>query len=329
MRSLVLLPLLIVVGGTFAQAQPAELAEPHEAKVPPPLADRREGQVFTNGIGMKLVWCPPGSFTIGSPDEEELRHEDELAHRVKLTHGFYIGAYEVTRGQFQQFVDETSYSTIPERDEAGGNGYDAAARRFHARLPAYSWRNTGWTMTDMHPVVNITWNDAVAFCAWLSKKEKQNYRLPYEAEWEYACRVDTTTAFHPGEDLGDLEGYANVRDQSASRIPGANYRTGFFFFDDGHKFAAPVGSFKPNPWGLYDMHGNVWEWCQDSYRIDFEKLPETNPFNNDPEVRKVFRGGSWSSELGSCRSAMRGENPASSRGGDLGFRVALSPADED
>ncbi len=330
MRTLIFVACLLHFGAVLADAQrpdsqPPEAVERRAAVGPPHLILRRLGKVYTNGIGMRLAWCPPGQFEMGSPDEEPERYFSEMQRSVKLTQGFYLGVYEVTVAQFKQFVDETDYKTVAERDAAGGHGYNAEEGRFYRRSPQYSWRNTGWRMTNDRPVVNVTWTDAMAYCAWLSKKEGQTYRLPTEAEWEYACRAGTTTSYFPGEDIRDLEGYANLRDELLERTPGTNLNVRFHPFYDGFAFAAPVGSYKPNPWGFYDMHGNVWEWCLDTYRVDPWLLPETDPLNADPDTRKVFRGGSWSSSIGESRSARRAENFTGTRSGDLGFRVAFCP----
>src|SRR5262249_10455549 len=137
----------------------------------------------------------------------------------------------------------------------------------------YSWRNPGFAQTDEHPVVNVSWNDAQAFCDWLSQKEGKKYRLPTEAEWEYGCRANTRTRFHGGDEDGTLWQVANAMDRSLGAQWSYNKlknkevqrRLSDWFesvtWDDGYPFTAPVGRFRPNAFGLYDMHGNVWEWC--------------------------------------------------------------------
>ena len=139
---------------------------------------------------------------------------------------------------------------------------------FHAN---YSWRNVGFAQTDLHPVVCVSWNDAVAFCDWLSRKEGKTYRLPTEAEWEYACRAGTTTRYWCGDDPEGLARAANVPDASAKSLFPAWKTIGA---SDGCVFTAPVGSYRPNPFGLYDMHGNAWQWCSDwAYSRYYEISP--------------------------------------------------------
>jgi formylglycine-generating enzyme required for sulfatase activity len=126
---------------------------------------------------------------------------DELPrHRVRITGPFYLGQYEVTRGQFADFVKDQGYKTDAETDGEGGWGWNDSTQKFEGRDPQYNWKNTGFAQTDSHPVVNVTWNDAVKFCEWLSRKEGAIYRLPTEAEWEYACRAGTMTLYQNGDD---------------------------------------------------------------------------------------------------------------------------------
>src|SRR5262249_10414790 len=136
-----------------------------------------------------------------------------------------------------------------------------------------NWRDPGWLQTERHPVVNVTWHDAVAFCEWLSQKEGRNYRLPTEAEWEYACRAGSEKAFVSGETQDDLRGYANTADASLRRVFETFRKKDYHDYsqpwNDGFPFTAPVGQFKPNAWGLFDMQGNASEWCTDWYADDY------------------------------------------------------------
>ncbi len=245
-------------------------------------------------IGMKLKLIPAGEFLMGSPDGEEGHEDDEgPQHRVKITKPFYIGIHEVTKGQFARFVADQSYKTEPERDGKGGLGYNESASKFELD-PQYTWKNTGFAQTDDHPVVNVTWNDAVAYCEWLSSKEGKKYRLPTEAEWEYACRAGTTTAYQTGDDPEQLATIGNVADGTAK----AKFSNWTYAINarDGYVFTAPAGRFKSNEFGLYDMHGNVWEWCADEY--DSEAYKKRSSGIEDPIVdtgsgsSRVLRGGS-------------------------------------
>ena len=193
-----------------------------------PQQSGRPGEVFTNSLGMQFAWISPGSFLMGSPAEEQGRGDNEVQHRVTLTKGFYMGVYEVTRGQYAQFVKATGYRTQAER-EGGAN-----------------WMTPRFEQSDDHPVVWISWNDAVAFADWLSAQDRDGriYLLPTEAEWEYACRAGSTTAYCSGNDLEALRKVA-------------------WFWSNGGQRTKRVGLFQANSWGLYDMHGNAGEWCQD------------------------------------------------------------------
>ncbi len=276
----------------------------------------------TNSIGMKLAFVPPGKFAMGSPEGEPGREAQELQHEVELTKGFYLGTCEVTVGRFKQFVKDTKYETDGERDGKGSYGIDAAGK-IEQMQAKFTWRSPGFEQTDDHPVVNVSWNDAEAFCRWLSTKEKKTYRLPTEAEWEYACRAGSTTAYSHGDDPEGLTAVGNGADATArARFPGWSLG---IKAKDGHVFTAPVGRFKPNAFGLYDTHGNVWEWCEDWYEPNsYPKDKQVDPTGPATGKAKVQRGGGWSSDAKRLRSAARvGRDPSAYRGCYLGFRVAL------
>ncbi len=222
-----------------------------------PKAASGEKQI-TNSIGMKLTLVPSGEFMMGSGESAEetakLFKSEHPQHRVRITKPFYMGTYHVTRGQFRQFVAETHYKTDAEKGERPlVLGWNPEKKEFDNN--DYSWRNTGFQQTDEHPVVNVSWNDAGAFCQWLSKKEGKTYRLPTEAEWEYACRAGTTTRYYSGDDPETLAKVGNVADAAAkAQFPDWTWT---IKANDGYVFTAPVGKFKPNAFGLYDMHGNA------------------------------------------------------------------------
>ena len=158
------------------------------------VAETRAGEIVENGSGLKFVRVPAGEFVMGSSANEKGRRADEPQRMVRLTRDFFICQFEVTRGQFRRFVEATKYKTDAERGIRGGYGFDEQTGKLSGPDKKYSWRFTGFSQTDEHPVVNVSWNDAVAFCRWLSEQEKHAYRLPTEAEWEYACRGGSTTA---------------------------------------------------------------------------------------------------------------------------------------
>jgi formylglycine-generating enzyme required for sulfatase activity len=283
---------------------------------------------FTNSIGMKLVRIPAGKFIMGSPEDEAGRNDDESAHAVEITRAFYLGAHEVTKGQFAEFVAATSYQTEAEKDGLGGFGYNAQ-RGGMFQESRFTWRYTGWTLTDRHPVCNVSWNDATAFCRWLSRKEGRSYTLPTEAEWEYACRAGTRTRFWAGDQDVVLNRIENISDCSLKdKLLAPEYQSfskAAMNWSDNYPFAAPVGSFQANPWGLYDMHGNLAEWCLDLYHKDYQKFPKSDPVNLDPGGHYVRRGGTWLVEPRLCRSAARGASAPGYRCDGIGFRVLLRP----
>jgi formylglycine-generating enzyme required for sulfatase activity len=263
---------------------------------------------ITNSIGMKLALIPPGKFVMGSPDDEPGRNKNGSEgpqHEVEITRPFYIGVYPVTVGQFREFVNDAKYQT--EAEKLGG-----AYRRFPggkwANDPNATWLNPSCEQTNEHPVVCVSWNDAQAFCTWLSQKEGRKYALPTEAQWEYSCRAGSSTKYYFGDN-----------DQEA----------GDYFWYSGNSGwkTYPVGLKKPNAWGLYEMGGHVRNWCQDAYDQNYYKvsLKEDPAGPNDGDAR-VLRGGNWNTALTLCRSAYRYSHTPSSRNANGGFRVVLVPA---
>ena len=304
------------------------------------LEDSTLPDLITNSIGMKLKLIPAGEFMMGTNETrgdlesagfvltDTFDNSDEHPeHKVEITKPFYFGIHEVTRGQFAAFVADTNYKTEAEKDGKGGWGMDAAGNG--GQKPEYNWRTNGLSQTDSHPVVNVSWNDAVALCEWLSRKEGKMYRLPTEAEWEYSCKSGTRTHFSSGDGLLSLKGSANVLDTSYKGKYANNDDAKFqpFPFDDGWVYTSPVGQFKSNAFGLYDMHGNVWEWCSDWYDKEYyASSPRKDPPGATTGSLRVVRGGSWGGAAGGCRSASRSDDGPANRFFDLGFRLALSPS---
>jgi formylglycine-generating enzyme required for sulfatase activity len=281
---------------------------------------------ITNSLGMKLVRIAPGTFIMGSPKEEAGRDIDEEQHEVQITRPFYLGKHELTVGQFRVFVRDTSYLTEPERDGQGGSAYTEqdGMWTFVGRKPAYNWSETGFPRTDDHPVSNVSWNDAIAFCDWLSRKEGRKYRLPTEAEWEYSCRAGTTTRYYNGDREVELAAVANIADLSGKRKLPA-WKTAIAY-DDGFPFTASVGQFQANAWGLHDMHGSLWEWCAEWYDAnDYQQSPRDDPQGPASGTLRVARSGCWNEGSRTCRSADRSKSPPSYRSSGVGFRVVIEP----
>ena len=228
-----------------------------------------------------MVMVSAGSFMMGSPADEVGRYNPEgPQHQVTISQPFAVGTYEVTRGQFKVFVDAT--------------GHDAGS----------AWRNPGFTQTDAHPVVYVSWNDAKAYVNWLSASTGKEYRLLSEAEWEYVARAGTTTAYHFGGTIDSNQ---------------ANYQT---------SGTVVVGSYPANAFGLHDVHGNVWEWVEDCWHNDYTGAPTDgsawmSDCDDDEEYdHRVLRGGSWGSGTGSLRSATRFRDEVDLRNNYDGFRIA-------
>ncbi len=304
------LALLLIVAAVSSQPSNA---------VPTPKHD----PLITNSIGMKLALIPEGEFLMGSPESDKDAQPDEKPqHKVKITKPFYMGIHAVTVGQFRAFVKETNYKTAAENGSGawktvtpGGKVVPGAEK--------HNWANTGIEQTDDYPVVNIDYPDAEEFCKWLSKQEEKTYRLPTEAEWEYACRGGTTTRWSCGDDKDTLIDHANIAYDSFPKYARTNTPKA-----DGWLFMAPVGKFKPNPCGLFDMHGNVWQWCADWYEEEYYKDSPTNdPTGPAQGSSRVIRGGTWSRGPLDCRSANRfGLSGATSLW--VGFRVVRDAAAE-
>jgi formylglycine-generating enzyme required for sulfatase activity len=297
-----------------------------------------------NSLGMTFVLLPAGELFMGSDEPPEslaqayphygpgrfipLRDESPV-HRVHITRPFYIGQYEVTVGQFRNFLAASGYVPESVADGTGGYGYNpnydpAASARgdaFDGRDPKYSWSNPGFPQGDDHPVLNVTWNDAVALARWLSVREGATYRLPTEAEWEYGCRAGTRTRYGSGDDPESLREVANTFDAEAKE-DWLRWKGYALAGSDGFAFTAPVGSFMPNAWGLHDMHGNAWEWVSDWYADDYyARSPIDDPQGPTTGDERVRRGGSWHTWALYARCGYRNWNTPSSRYTLVGIRL--------
>jgi sulfatase modifying factor 1 len=275
-----------------------------------------------NCVGMTLVRIPAGTFLMGSPKEDVEREDDEIIHEVEITRPFLMGKFEVTVGQFKAFAKDSGYRTEAERDGKGGRAFDG---KEFVQKPEFNWRNLYFKQADDEPVLVVSWNDAVAFCAWLSKKEGKTCRLPTEAEWEYACRAGTKTRYDHGDKADGLKAVGNIADSSL-KMKWADV-TWTMAWDDGFPFTSPAGKFRANAFGLHDMVGNAWEWCADWYG-DYPKGPVKDPRGPASGKLRVTRGGAWSTQPKFCRSAFRDWHEPTYRSDCVGFRVVRELAGE-
>jgi len=281
------------------------------------------------GATMKLVLIPAGKFMMGSPATEKDRDGDEVQHEVTISKPFYMGITPVTVDQFAAFVKDSGYKTDAEKD-GGSFGLEIKDGTLTVKkVDGCSWRSPSFDQKGDHPVVQVSWNDARAFCDWLSKKSGKTVVLPTESQWEYACRAGTKTTYLWGDNPDDGKGWANCADQSLKKkLPNAPAAWTFFNWDDGFVFTSPVASFKANAFGLYDMTGNVWQWCGDWYG-DYPGGAVTDPTGPASGFLRVLRGGSWINFTDVCRSAYRNFYNPGIRNYFYGFRVVVSVAGVD
>jgi formylglycine-generating enzyme required for sulfatase activity/predicted Ser/Thr protein kinase len=276
---------------------------------------------ITNSIGMKFVLIPPGQFLMGSPDADSFAQDQERPqHPVTIRRPYYLGVHEVTRGQFAQFVRDTGYKTECERGNQKASGFDS--NEDMQVMPNMSWQHPGYQQADSHPVVIVTWNDACAFCEWLNRKEGRSYRLPTEAEWEFAGRAGTTSHFIAGDRRNDMFVHGNgfdamFREHFHLPVPKGDERP-----SDGYVFTAPVGSYRPNAFSLFDMEGNVWEWCRD-WHAPFMSSSAIDPTGPLQGTHKVAKGGAFDCTFG---PGGRDAVGPSDRAANLGFRIVCETA---
>ena len=284
------------------------------------------GKELTLPVGaataMKLRLVRPGEFRMGPTAREVGEFFDDPGYRsVILTKPFYLGACPVTRGQFAAFVKDTEYVTEAERD---GWALLLSGGRWK-RVPKACWQKPGFEQADDHPVVCVSFSDAEEFCRWLGRTRGRTVHLPTEAQWECACRAGGQSLYPWGDDPDGGEGFCNAADRSAGRRPA--HRSAFRW-NDGYAFTSPVGTFKPNALGVYDMTGNVWQWTANWFGKGFRWRHEWPDDRYDPAgpssgAYKATRGGSWAGGPADCRSAARRPAAPQARLNTLGFRVAV------
>jgi formylglycine-generating enzyme required for sulfatase activity len=262
----------------------------------------------------EMLVVPAGSFTMGSPASEAGREDEGPQHPVKIARPFAAGKFHVTVDQFAAFAAEAGY-------DAGSKCWTFEGGKAEERQ-GRSWRNPGFTQSGSHPAVCLSWNDAKAYVAWLSSKTQKTYRLLTEAEWEYATRAGSTTRYFFGDDEKDLCRHGNGADQTAkSKIAGAG-QWSTAPCSDGYAYTAPVGSFSPNKLGLYDMHGNAWQWVEDCYHDSYTGAQsDGSAWTSGDCSRRVLRGGSWSLYPRFLRSALRSRYSSDFRDVFSGFRL--------
>ena len=268
-----------------------------------------------------FVYVTGGAFLMGSPDKEVGRADNETQHSVIIS-DFYFCKYAVTVTEFKRFIDESNYQTDADKANSsrifnGKESQDKAGINWRHGVSGNERQENEYN----HPVLHVSWNDAIAYCEWLTKKNGKTFRLPTEAEWEYACRAGTTTPFNTGENI--TTDHANFD----GNYPYSNNKKGVW-----RKNTIAVDSLKPNKWGLYNMHGNVWEWCDDVYSGTYydeckAKGLVENPGGQAPEKgsSRVIRGGSWGNSAEFCRSANRCSLTPVYRDGDVGYRLVFVP----
>lgn len=277
-----------------------------QTKGKPAIKDN-DGKGLKNSIGMEFVYIKPGKFVMGSSLTKKDKDMNATLHQVALTKGFYMQTTEVTQGQWKAVMGN---------NPSHFNKHQSESPSYTSNRPLlYDIILPYWLLffhNDNYPVEGVSWNDTQEFIEKLNKLEGDKYRLPTEAEWEYAARAGSTAQFCFGDNTNSLKDYAWYENNSGA-------------------ITHPVAQKKPNVWGLYDMHGNVWEWCEDLYD-DYPIGPVANPtgpeFSYDPQRRdRVLRGGSWDNRAWHCRSACR--NAADGRSAHYGFRLVLVRSQQD
>ena len=272
----------------------------------PGCKDEEEQAAPGHKFGIKTVLIRKGTFTMGSPEYEPNRNSDETQHKVTLTQDFWMSAYTITNAQYAVFLNTEGIGN-PADAEVGSYGNQSLLFASYSSWNwGLHWNGGKWEPVsgyEKHPAIFVTWFGAFAYAAWVGG------RLPTEAQWEYACRAGIGTAYSFGNDVASLGDYAWYSDNTTTNGTKA------------------VGQKKPNAWGLYDMHGNVWEWCSDWYDVAYghNSTDAINPRGAATGDFRVLRGDSWYGYGQICRSACRSYNPPYSADRDIGFRVVFVP----
>jgi formylglycine-generating enzyme required for sulfatase activity len=292
----------------------------------------KQGSVWKDPVThMSFIWIEHGCFMMGQTESEKRQLIQEALeeiynkyfktklplHEVNVD-GFWIGQYQVTVGQFRRFVQETGYKTEAEKE---GWAWFFDGKDWEKENGVF-WQSPGFSQEHDHPVVCVSWNDAMALCQWLNNKGNGTFRLPTETEWEYACRGGTKSIRFWGDDPDMACQYANVCDKTfQKKFPDLSWKS--HDCDCGYVFTSPAGIYQPNPFNLYDMLGNVWEWCMDHFSEDaYNKHEHDSPIYEENGVSfRVVRGGGWFNARWFVRSAGRYGFVQNDRYGDLGFRL--------
>lgn len=272
------------------------------------------GEVFRDCAECpEMVVIAAGTFTMGNRSKQE---QETPAHTVRIGQAFAMGKTHVTRGQFARFIAETGYAAANTCATIEKSQWEERKNRH--------WRNPSFAQEDSHPVVCVSWNDAQAYAAWLSQKTGKSYGLPTEAQWEYAARAGTTTNSYWGDNPNLACAYANVTDRTAKQqIPDV---IGSWIHEckDGYGYTSPAGTFKANPWGLFDMIGNAWQWVEDCWHKDYTGAPTDGSawVSGCQEGNgRMIRGGSWYSVPRESRSVTRYWDEPSFPSFYTGFRL--------
>lgn len=283
----------------------------------------------------EMVPIKPGTFQMGATLEEEerqgqakmsenVRGRSAPVHTVTFKHGFSMGKTPVTVAQFRAFVDETGHRT----SDSCFTQHQVDGHFIYESVRGYTWRSPGFPQDDRHPVVCVSGEDAEAYAVWLSNKTGHQYAVPNDAQYEYALRAGTTTSFFWGNDRAQANDiacqYSNQPDldqgKAMGNVPmGWEYR---FQCNDGYAYTSPVANYKPNPWGLYDMQGNIWEWVSDCWNENYKGAPADGSTwaTGDCDARSS-RGGSYGNAAFSAYAGIRAPRHVSYVGHSWGFRV--------